>query len=168
MKTFFLVIALLCFSLSAVAADSGLYYNTSRSGEGLSLHRDGDLVAGFFFTYGGDCEEVVVPITPYVSPAVILSDPLNGQRWFMISGDLLVDDTYAVGLLYQTGGVNYPLGLSPNGVGAAVVVGEYLLERSGDGWSLTVTPTHDTQLALDDPLFTQAFNFSTTLLSSGD
>lgn len=168
MKKLLFSLLLVVLAGSAIAQDSGLYYNPARSGEGLSLHRSGDRVVGFIFTYGGVESETPASIPPWVSPQVPLEEPLNGQRWFLISGDTLIDDTYAEGILYSTGGINYPVKLHPNDIGAAVPVGEYVLSRYEDGWELLVAPLEGGPLLEDDPLFTVHFLFGELLFRSGD
>jgi hypothetical protein len=150
----------------SVMADSGLYYDPGRNGEGLSLHTNGDTVVGFLFTYGGEDSEVSMPIPPYVSPQFPLEEPLNGQRWFLLSPGTLVGDC-ADGELYIGGGVNYPVPLVPNGIGDVRLVALYTLCKLGDGWQLLVERTEDSPLAEDDPLFLVNFDFD-VLLFSGD
>jgi hypothetical protein len=158
---------LLAFSLTASATDSGIYFDLERGGEGISLHRDGDRVVVYLFTYGGVDQEVPVNMPPWTSPQVPLENPLNGQRWFLMS-DRLVDDSTMQGIVYQSGGINYPEKLHPNDIAAAVVVGNYELTRAGEGWELVIVPTADSPLADDDPLFTVPFVFATRLFISGD
>jgi len=150
---------------SALAGDSGLYFNKARNGEGISLYRNGDTVVFFLFTYGGLDQEIGVPIYPWVSPTPGITDPqVNGQRWFLSGGVPLVDDSYAEGILYQTAGINYPTRLAPNGVGGTLPVANFLLERSGDGWDLLVVPLkEDNPLEEDDVLFTVPWSFETLL-----
>jgi hypothetical protein len=149
------------------ATDSGIYFDLERGGEGISLHRDGDRVVVYLFTYGQAEQEVPVNLPPWVSPQVPLENPLNGQRWFLMS-DLLVDDTTMTGIVYQSGGINYPVKLHPNDIAAAVAVGNYELTRAGDGWQLVIVPTADSPLDDDDPLFTVSWVFGTRLFISGD
>jgi len=158
----------LTFPCISIAGDSGLYFDKSRNGEGLDLHRDGERVVAFLYTYGGEDAEIGVPIPPYVSPQFPLEFPLNGQRWFLMSGDPLIDDLYVEGLFYQTGGINFPVRLHPLAIGTAEVVGTYVLERYKDGWQLIVTRTEDSQLAEYDPLFSVPFLFGSRLFISGD
>lgn len=168
MKKLLFSLLLVVLASSAIAQDSGLYYDSSRSGEGLSLHRSGDRVVGFLFTYGGAEAETPAPVPPWISPQAPLEEPLNGQRWFLISGDILIDDTYAEGILYSTGGVNYPVKLQPNDIGSTVPVGEYVLSRYEEGWELLVMPLEDGPLLENDPLFTVHFLFGEQLFRSGD
>jgi hypothetical protein len=157
---------LLTLSLSAFAVDSGIYFDLKRGGEGISLHRDGDRVVVYLFTYGGEDQEVPVFMPPWVSPQVPLENPLNGQRWFLMS-DVIDGDTLA-GIVYQSGGINYPVKLHPNDIAAAVAVGNYELTRAGEGWDLVIVPSANSPLAADDPLFTVDFKFSTRLFVAGD
>lgn len=154
------------FAIGTAQADSGLYYSQRDNGQGLSLARNGDTVVAFFFTYGGEEEEVLVMIPPFVSPSIILEEPLNGMRWFFISGDTLVDDV-AEGPLYAGSGINFPQRLPPNGAGDVVAIGDYVLERCGDGWCLTVTHFEDSQLEPEDPVFGKHV-FDTFLFPASD
>ena len=170
MKYFLIGLLLLASGLAYArdtSSDSGLYFNPDRDGEGLALHRSGKTVAAFVFTYGGAEAEVPQPIGPFFSPQIPLDEPLNGQRWFMISGDPLIGDV-ATGILYITGGVNYPDVLQPLSIGTAEAVGNYELSRNGDGWDLIVVRSSGSRLAADDPLYTVDFSFDTLLFESGD
>lgn len=170
MKKLLLALVLSLFCGVALAGDSGVYSNPDRDGEGLSLHVSGTTVVGFLFTYGQLEEELALSLPPIVSPQLqlILDPPLNGQRWFLISGDELIDNQYVTGKLYQGGGLNYPVKLHPHGVGAVVPVGNYLLERSGDGWSLTVENIKGGPLGDMDPLFMVIFDFDLKILDASD
>lgn len=168
MKKVIFSLLLLALAGAAFAQDSGLYYNPARDGEGLSLQRSGDTVVAFLFTYGGEESETPAPIAPWLSPQVPLEDPLNGQRWFFTGAGTLVDNSYAEGILYSTGGVNYPVPLQPNPVAKPVAVGEYVLSRYENGWELLVSPLKNGPLLEDDPLFTVHFVFGVRLLKAGD
>jgi hypothetical protein len=167
MKTIFFILLALVLAGTVHATDSGIYFDLERGGEGISLHRDGDRVVAYLFTYGQAEQEVPVNLPPWVSPQVPLEDPLNGQRWFLMS-DRLVDDSTMSGIVYQSGGINYPEKLHPNDIAAAVAVGNYELTRAGEGWELVIVPTSGSPLADDDPLFTVPFGFGTRLFISGD
>jgi hypothetical protein len=119
MKLFLTFMLMLVLAGTVQAQDSGIYFDLDRGGEGISLHRDGDRVVVYLFTYGGVDQEVPVNLPPWTSPQVPLENPLNGQRWFLMS-DLLVDNTTMTGIVYQSGGINYPEKLHPNDIAAAV------------------------------------------------
>lgn len=151
---------------TAQAQDSGIFVNLERTGEGISLHRDGDRVVAYLFTYGQEEMEVPFFLPPWNSPQEPLESPLNGQRWFLMS-DVIEGDTLA-GIIYQSGGINYPVKLHPNDVAYAVAVGHYELTRADGGWDLVIVPTDDSPLSDDDPLFTVDFKFRTAIFISGD
>jgi len=167
MKTIFTFLIAFVLAGTVHATDSGIYFDLDRGGEGISLHRDGDRVVVYLFTYGQADQEVPVNMPPWTSPQEPLENPLNGQRWFLMS-DLLVDNTTMTGIVYQSGGINYPEKLHPNDIAAAVVVGNYELTRAGQGWELVIVPSPDSPLPDDDPLFTVDFRFSTRLFVAGD
>jgi hypothetical protein len=123
MKRFILSILLMVVAATAVA-QSGVFYDVDRKGEGVTvfdwvnLHHEA-MVTFYFYTY----------------------DEHNGQRWLLGSDAWDEDGTAAAGLLYQTEGVNYPLGIPSNEpfeedvmiVGEPYAVGEYVLRKAEDG-----------------------------------
>ena len=159
---------LLLVSFSLFAGDSGSYFDTDRSGEGLILQRDGDTMLFFFFTYGGEseCGE------PTVSPSLpLFSCMLNGQRWFFGSGTYNELAQSLTGSLYITEGIDYPdtvFKVDGGGdVGDATVIGRYTLVREGKGWLMFVTRFGNT-LGADDPLFAEVYNFVTPMFKATD
>jgi len=151
---------LLLLSSTLMAGESGLYFDPERNGEGISVHRSGDTVVTFLFTYGAlFCDGV---IEPTVSPSLTPEDcDLSGQRYFFATDDIDEFDTAVSGALFITSGRNYPDGIIDE-VGEAQAVGVYTLVRKGDGFLMAVD-RFGSVLTEDDPLFERIFDFSTRL-----
>lgn len=173
MKYVILLITLL-LSFNLTAQDSGLFYDTSRDGEGIVLTRDGQWVNFFLFTYGAyGCDGKQLPS---VSPVISLDEQMceyNGQRWFFATDKYDKDSEEVEGFLYITQGVNYPAGV-PDGadpfvniVGDPIAIGIYILKRHDKGWRLLVVPFGQF-LEPDDELFAPIFNFTTPLMWAND
>lgn len=138
----FLFLALLLFAAPVFA--TGIYYDTENSGEGMIAVRDGDRVAAYFYTYGGeDCDwrsrmetdEVTVTATaecPADENGRALCEPVTTtaterysypvyERHCNLNGQrwfLLtgtIEEGEVEGTLYITEGVEYPIGvISPD------------------------------------------------------
>lgn len=160
MKT--LILTMLLFCGTVFAGDSGTYHNPERSGEGIVLQRNGDIVVTYLFTYG---QEICgLPIPPIVSPEPeVLPDDcqLIGQRWFF-GVDNIVGNVVS-GVLYKTDGANGANGV----VGTETAVGTYTLVRDGDGWLMAVDK-FGPELAADDPLFAEIYDFTSALFRAED
>jgi len=165
MKTFLLSCLLFLTSFCAVstvaADDSGLFYDPDRQGEGIVVTKFNDLVAFYFFTYGGlYCGE---DTDVYPSPLpewYVEGCDYNGQRWFLGVNEM--DGDTVTGDLYMTHGLFYPHGIVHN-VGQETVVGHYLLIRMGSGWVLDVDRVGDA-LPSWDWIFNSNYDFSNHLL----
>ena len=169
MKKLFFILLTLCLVTIASAGDSGLYYDQSRNGEGISILRNGDTVALYFYTYGAEhCDAA----DPQVSPSLGEICTFSGQRWFFAVDTYSEFQQSLTGSLFITRGLEYPDGLSGENpfvstVGEAEIVGRYTLVRGGDGWQMFVT-RFGTALDEDDFLFSRVFNFTTLLLEATD
>ena len=164
---YILMIMLLLVAGTALAGDSGLYYDYDLNGEGLLMQVDGDRYVIYMFTYGEfKCDEK----DPIPSPSVDDDDEcsLNGQRWFFGTGTYDTLTTEVTGVLGITEGLKYPFGIRDpadpfrNLVGEVAEVGDYQLRREGDGWRMFVTQT-TRELSKNDPLFDRVFEFTTNL-----
>jgi len=167
----YLLLLSLVFGLCDVQAqDSGLYMDETRSGEGITLTRNGDILQFFFFTYEPNSEcwnlENIPEVTDWNEHLC------HEQRWFLSGGDELIGDT-VTGFLYTTVGIDYPVGISnpddpfATTVGDDFVIGLYILRRQGEGWRLVVFPVGDV-LPIDDVLFTTTFDFNRVILHADD
>lgn len=165
---FLTLLLTLLISGAVMAGDSGLYYDPDYDGEGISLQRNDNTIVVFLYTYGGEDAEIPVEVPPFLSPQYPLEEPLNGQRWFLTSNCELQNEETCTGVMYGTGGINYPVPLEPNGIGAPVVVGEFELLRVGEGWYLVVDRVEESPLAEDDPLFERLYTFTVPLFYSED
>lgn len=129
------VLAGLLFFGTAQAADTGLWYDPERSGEGINIiTRDKTLVI-FFYTYR-DTEH---PIPPTVSPAppVVPFVAPNSSVWYYGQAENF-DGELATGFLYGAEAFDYPFSVEFD-VGAVEKVGIFELVRDGEGWLLEVT-----------------------------
>ncbi len=174
MKNFLLVLLTLCLAILTVpatlayAGDSGLYYDESRNGEGITLLRDGDTIVLYFFTYGSEvCGE------PVVSPSLPGENCIaDGQRWFFAVDNYNEIQQSLTGSLFITVGREYPNGIFGDNplvstVGESEIVGRYTLIQGGDGWQMFVT-RFGTALDEDDFLFSRVFSFTSLLFEAVD
>ena len=148
----------------AGSPDSGVYFDPARSGEGISLSRDGDTILFFMFTYG---EEICGPIEPEPSPPSKEPDDgcnINGQRWLFGFGD--ISSNVVSGELFLTDGVDYPFA-DRGFVGDESPVGDFLLVKDEVGWVLVVSHVPG-DLSPDDPLFTLFYDLSGRLFIARD
>lgn len=134
MKYWFTVLASLFLLGTAQAADTGVWYNPARNGDGINLiTRDSTLVV-YYYTYRDDVQ--VIP--PSVSPEPPIVDPIapNSAVWYLgLAHDY--DGESATGILYIGEAFSYPL-VSNNAVGEAQEVGRFTILRDGEGWTLEV------------------------------
>ena len=118
------------------------------------------------------CDPVIVTVTEDVEVCVSAEATsiekecdLNGQRWFFAADDF--DGKSATGLFYSAQGINFPKGvLNPEiwggvHVGEVKVVGIYLMEWDGVGYTMTVVPFGDVDPT--DPIYQQVYTFTTQL-----
>jgi hypothetical protein len=135
MKNWFIaLLASLLFVGTAQAADTGLWHNPARNGEGINLiTRDSTLVL-FFYTY----RDNVTSIPPSVSPAPPFVEPVgqNSTVWYIGQADNFNGES-ASGVLYGAEAEDYP-NASQNEVGEVEEVGTFYLLRDGDGWILEI------------------------------
>jgi hypothetical protein len=171
----FLPLLLLLLSGTLFAADSGLYYDAERDGEGILMLRNGDTVVTYMFTYGEDnCPDT----DPVPSPSTVDDDDecdLNGQRWFFGVDEYEEISEEVAGTLYMGVGTNYPVGVQDKfdpfvmNVGQAVPAGEYILRRREDGWRMWIGPlSKGGVLDEDDVLFDKVFEFRTQLFEADE
>jgi hypothetical protein len=164
----YLALLLALFMSTAMAGDSGLYKDETRSGEGITMTRNGNTIQIFFFTY--EPNDGCWNFYDEGLPDVVDWDDYDchEQRWFLTGGNLLIGDT-VTGYMYMTVGIDYPDGyVSPTDpfvsvVGEDFVVGLYVLKRQGDGWRMVVLPIGD-DLSSDDPLYNTTYDFSKVIL----
>jgi hypothetical protein len=152
-------------------SDSGVFYNPDADGEGIVLTRSGDNIVFYFYTYHPEdgCWNSKI-------------EGCNDQRWFVSSLSPLVKETFATGTLFATIGLGFDSCVGGRAVTipestATVVqngscyqlipVGDFLLTRDGEGWSLLVERL-DEHLPKTDPIFNNIFNFDTPLIYATD
>lgn len=156
---------LLFVSTALFTAESGIFYNPDRDGEGITFFADGEQAVLFFYTY---CDDNYV-IPPPVSPAPPPIDELecaNQPVWFVGQASNF-DGESASGQLFLSEAVEYPFAVEDR-VGLIEVVGNFVLERNGAGWELTVEFVYNPFLPKEASLYAVPFNFSSPLLQIKD
>ena len=156
MKKLFLFILLTCLSVTAFG-QSGIYMDVDRKGEGITVFDWTDLhgmnqVTFYFYTY----------------------NLRNNQRWLLGSAPWDEDTQESTGLLYETEGVNYPVGIPSDEpfeqdvqiVGEPFVAGEYVLRKGKEGgYLLWVSRLPEPKFVEDrDYLFDRAWFFTFPLI----
>ena len=147
MKKLFLIVLATLF-VSPVFAQSGIFMDPERIGEGITVFEHERLdkttaVTFYFYTYQSH----------------IYKDVIDGrQRWLLGSDEFDPKMQQTRGWLYQTHGTNYPEGIPSSEpfeplavtVGKTFVVGIYTLRKSElGGWKLWVTPADDDDVGID-------------------
>ena len=148
----YLLVLLLLFA-APVYAQSGVFMDEERRGEGVTVfqHVDlhGDAQATFYFyTY----------------------DARNNQRWFL--GSDAWTDGASTGLLYAASGVNYPVGEPSNEpfeedimiVGKPYPVGTYVLRADKEGGYQLWVSRPEVETLDRDYLFDRTFFFTYPLV----
>lgn len=165
---YILSLLLLFVAAPIYAAETGLFFDSERNGEGLLVMRDDRLIVTYFFSYGASsCDEEDEPVVGPLLPEFYDCE-YQGQRWFFTSNKWNGEDMEATGFMFMASGVDYPKGIPDMTdpfvqiVGEAVPVGVYLLRPAGDGYQMLVVPYGD-QLDKDDPLFGRIYQFTTLL-----
>jgi hypothetical protein len=154
MRKVLLIILLICLSASAFA-QSGVFMDKERNGEGITLFNWANLhqeqtVTFYFYTYGNQ----------------------NQQRWFFGSDPW--DGKTSTGILYITTGLNYPEGIPSDEpfeedvviVGTPVPVGTYTLISDPDGgYQMWVEePEIGPKIDVKDYLYDRAWYFTYPLI----
>jgi hypothetical protein len=150
-----LLIILLAFLSATAFAQSGVFMDKERNGEGITLfnwtnlHQE-QVVTFYFYTY----------------------DAQNQQRWFF--GSDMWDGKNSTGILYVTTGLNYPAGTPSDEpfeedvviVGTPIEVGTYTLLAGPDGgYLLWVEQLEDVKTVdVKDYLYDRAWNFTYPLI----
>ena len=148
----YLLVLLLLFA-APVFAQSGVFMDEERRGEGVTVFQHIDLhgdaqVTFYFYTY----------------------DHHDNQRWFLGSDEWI--EGGATGLLYAASGVNYPVGEPSNEpfeediviVGKPYEVGTYVLRSNKTGGYLLWVSRPDVETFDRDYLFDRTFFFTYPLL----
>lgn len=135
MKNWFIATLASIFLIgTAYAADTGVWYNPERNGDGINLITKDATVVLYYYTYRDD----VKLIPPSVSPEPPVVDPIapNTATWYLgLAHDY--DGESASGILYIGEAYSYPE-VFDNAVGEAAEVGTFTLLRDGEGWTLKV------------------------------
>ena len=214
MKRFLLFTLLTLFSLGAFA-QTGVYYDRTVVGEGVTVFEHTGIGGVpwrtfWLYTYGDEECEIVTemvdhnisataeataicpnsvfwPHNPLCDPVVetvvvnqIVQLPhlskecdLDGQRWFVGSDPVLLDNGDSVGELYMTHGQDYPTcvpSLEPfeedvDICDEVIPMGKYLMRVGETGYQLWVQAPNKLST---DPLYNHAFNFDTLLVDPSE
>lgn len=135
MKNWFIATLLsLLFAGTVQAADTGLWFNPARAGEGINIiTRDTTLVV-FFYSY----RDNTYSIPPSVSPAPPFVEPVgqNSSVWYFGQANNYNGES-ASGVFYGAEAFDYPDAFQ-NEVGSVEQIGTFYLLRDGDGWILEI------------------------------
>jgi hypothetical protein len=145
---------MLAFLSATAFAQSGVFMDKERNGEGITLFNWANLhqeqvVTFYFYTY----------------------DAQNNQRWFF--GSDMWDGKQSTGTLYITNGVKYPEGIPSDEpfeedvviVGLPIEVGTYtLVSGEESGYLLWVEQLEDVETLDEDYLYDRAWNFTYPLI----
>jgi hypothetical protein len=147
-----LFILLTCFS-GSVFAQSGVFFDSQATGEGIIVTQNVFATSMYLFTYGGErcVEEDIVALS---------LDPdcdHDGQLWYFSSDKL--SDGAVKGLLYAAVGNNFPVGVQdPDDpfvwhLAKTFPVAGYEMSPAGTGWVLDIVHFDESPLDEDDVLF---------------
>ena len=155
MKKLLLFILLIAMSVT-VWGQAKIVYDKERNAEGALVMQNVFATALYIFTYGAlECDHDVEVFDE-------ADCDLNAARWFFGS-DKIVDGMVR-GVLYQTHGLLYPVGIQDpedpfvQNVGTTFAVGEYRMIPAGDGWVVQVKHFAESPLEKEDPVF-RTFQF---------
>ena len=134
MKKYWYALFATLFLTGAAQADTGLWYNPERTGEGINLISQDKTLVVFFYTY----RDLVTVIPPVVSPALPVQPSVcpNTTAWYIGQADNFDGET-ASGVLYGAEGIDYPRTVESY-AGLIEEVGTFTLLRDGDGWILEI------------------------------
>jgi len=120
---------------TAQAADTGVWFNPERSGDGINLITRDETLVVYFYTY----RDNVTILPPSVSPEPPTVDPIapNSAAWYLgLANDY--DGESATGILYVGQAINYPF-VTGTVVANAYEVGTFEIVRNGEGWTLDIS-----------------------------
>lgn len=151
MKTLLTIILLMLANTSW--AESGFYYDVTRSGEGISVAETADGgIAWVLFTFI-DGKISVPPIVSPPPPTEVIAQCANSTLW-LTGQSLVLADGFAIGEVYLNVPPDYPFATA-NAVSAPLVVGTFLMEVDGDGFDLIIESNHSLpNLSVFDHTFT--------------
>ena len=151
----FLILLLLCGSAFA----DGVYHDPARPGEGIVVLERDTQVVFYFFSYADPKGSGAPTVSPPPPPPEV-QQKKNSQAWYFgLSDDF--DGEVGTGKVYVTKAANgYPARLRRDGsTGSVVEVGTFVIERSGDGYSLDIL---ESPFSLEDGhvLYIRQWDFS--------
>jgi hypothetical protein len=133
-KYWYTLLASLFLFGTAQAADTGVWYNPDRSGEGINLITRNQTLVLFFYTYRDELHAVPPSVSP--APPAIPQEAPNTTTWYIGQAENW-DGESATGYLYAAEAFNYPFAVEFD-VGATEAVGKFELVKDGEGWLLEV------------------------------
>jgi len=124
----------LLFFNTARAADTGVWFNPDRNGEGINIITNDDTLVFFFYTYR-DSIHSVPPVVSPAPPDVPQVGP-NLPVWYIGQADNF-DGESAEGILYAAEAFDFPFVVEFE-LGTVNEVATFELVRDGEGWLLEV------------------------------
>jgi len=161
-KLFISLILTLGFILNANAQ---MYYDTERSGEGIVILHQGDLVQFTMFTYTDATECVTSEIPSFGNDPVFVTTCVGGPQAWYVSGSAQLRDGVAHGVVHSTEGCRYPdTCADPVQVANVFEVASWELLQTETGWSVEFLPFRVADpLPLDASFYAGPYTFNQRL-----
>jgi hypothetical protein len=166
MKYFITILTCFLF-LSAtpvMSAESGIFFDPTRDGEGATIFVDDSQFVLFFYTYRDSVYDIPPTVGPPMPPVEVCCE--NQPTWFIAQGNDFDGDS-GTGVVYMGQGVDYPVGAGSL-VGETSPIGTFEVVRNGDGFDFVVTWELNELLPQYATVYRTAYSFTDTLLSISD
>jgi hypothetical protein len=167
----FFISILTCFlflsSTPVMSAESGIFFDPARDGEGVTVFVDHNNFTLFFYTY----RDSVYNIPPTVGPKAPTPDVdaicKDEPTWYIAQASNF-DGTTATGTVYFGQSFGYPEVVVEGTVADVVAVGTFSATRSGSGWDLIVDWESNDRIPWYAMVYRSVYTFTTPLLSISD
>jgi hypothetical protein len=93
------------FASTAQAAESGIFYDPTRDGEGVTVFIDESQFVGFFYTYRDEDHGTPPSVSP--APPFVPTCCFNEPNWFVLQADNF-DGEVGSGVVYMGEAIEYP------------------------------------------------------------
>jgi len=130
----FAILASVLFLGTAHAADTGLWYDPERDGEGINVITRNSTLVFFFYTYRDNVHLIPPSVSP--DPPSLVPEEPNTPIWYMGQAEDY-DGKIANGTLYTGEALDYPNAVETS-LASVEEVGTFTLFRDGDGWILEI------------------------------
>jgi len=161
----FFTTAFLLISAPLMAAESGIFFDPDRNGEGATIFVDDNQAVLFFYTYCDESYDIPPAVSPL--PPLVELDCANEPLWFLAQSSNFDGET-GDGSIFMGEAINYPNASSESTVAAIDTVGTFTLIRSGDGFEMTVDWVQNPFLPQGVNLYNSTFFFTSPLLKIND